>query len=197
MVTSSPRSKRLSPPSRVVREDHDRTRWPPWHAGIRRFTHEYDRFAEERDVTNTPERSTSRIVVGVDGSASSVAALHWAARQAELTGSQLELITAWEWPTTYGAPIAFAADYVPADAASQVLEVATEMVREDHPAVAIQTRAVEGHPAPVLVAASEGADLLVVGCRGHGEFVGMVLGSVSEHCVASAHCPVLVLRGKG
>jgi nucleotide-binding universal stress UspA family protein len=46
----------------------------------------------------------------------------------------------------------------------------------------------------VLVAASKGADLLVVGSRGHGEFAGMMIGSVSEHCATNAHCPVLVLR---
>jgi nucleotide-binding universal stress UspA family protein len=53
---------------------------------------------------------------------------------------------------------------------------------------------VSGHPAPILVEASKGADLLVVGSRGHGEFVGMLLGSVSEHCAMNAHCPVLVHR---
>jgi nucleotide-binding universal stress UspA family protein len=53
---------------------------------------------------------------------------------------------------------------------------------------------VEGHPAPILVAASRGADLLVIGSRGHGEFVGMLLGSVGEHCSAASHCPVLIMR---
>ena len=53
------------------------------------------------------------------------------------------------------------------------------------------------HPAPVLVEASKGADLLVVGSRGHGEFVGMLIGSVSEYCVTNAHCPVLVHRDPG
>ena len=51
-----------------------------------------------------------------------------------------------------------------------------------------------GHPAPILVEASKGADLLVVGSRGHGEFVGMLIGSVSEYCATNAHCPVLVHR---
>ena len=63
-----------------------------------------------------------------------------------------------------------------------------------HADVPVQTTVIEGHPAPVLVAASKGADLLVVGSRGHGEFAGMLIGSVSEHCAANAHCPVLVLR---
>jgi len=53
---------------------------------------------------------------------------------------------------------------------------------------------VQGHPAPVLVEASKGADLLVIGCRGHGEFAGMLIGSVSEFCATNAHCPVLVHR---
>jgi nucleotide-binding universal stress UspA family protein len=52
----------------------------------------------------------------------------------------------------------------------------------------------EGHPAPLLVEASRGAALLVVGSRGHGEFAGMLLGSVSEHCVSNAHSPVVVVR---
>lgn len=69
-------------------------------------------------------------------------------------------------------------------------------LRAKHPGVKIESRVVEGHPAPVLVEASKGADLLVVGSRGHGEFAGMLLGSVSEHCVSNAPCPVLVLRGE-
>ena len=58
-----------------------------------------------------------------------------------------------------------------------------------HPDVEIDMNVVEGHAAPALVDASRGADLLVVGSRGHGEFVGVLLGSVSEPCVTNAHCP--------
>jgi nucleotide-binding universal stress UspA family protein len=137
---------------------------------------------------------TDRIVVGVDGSASSLAALDWAARQAEFTGSSLELVMAWEWPTTYGAPFAFATDWNPAADAGKVLDDAVATVRAAHPSVDIHSTVVEGHPALALVRASKGAQLLVVGCRGHGEFAGMLLGSVSEHCVTNSHCPVLVLR---
>ena len=52
----------------------------------------------------------------------------------------------------------------------------------------------EGHPAGVLLAQVEGADMLVVGSRGHGGFTGMLLGSVSQHVVAHAPCPVVVVR---
>ena len=52
-------------------------------------------------------------------------------------------------------------------------------------------------PAAVLEALSETADLVVVGSHGHGEFAGMLLGSVSEHCITRCHCPVVVTRGTG
>jgi nucleotide-binding universal stress UspA family protein len=135
-----------------------------------------------------------RIVVGVDGSPSSLAALEWAARQAEFTGSSLELIMTWEWPTSYGAPFVFQTDWNPAADATKVLDEIVAKARTAHPGLEFRTTVVEAHPAPALVAASKGAQLLVVGCRGHGEFAGMLLGSVSEHCVTNAHCPVLVLR---
>jgi nucleotide-binding universal stress UspA family protein len=130
----------------------------------------------------------------VDGSPSSLAALDWAARQGELTGSSLELVMAWEWPTVYGAPFAFPTDWDPAADAARVLDEAVTTVRCNHPDVDIRQTVVEGHPAPALTSASGGAQLLVIGCRGHGEFAGMLLGSVSEHCVTNAQCPVLVLR---
>lgn len=147
-------------------------------------------------MTSTHTEPIKRIVVGVDGSPSSTAALDWAAHQAELTGSTLELVAAWEWPMTYGAPIALPPDYDPAADARRVLDDAARTVHDLHPGIDLRTVALEGHPAPILVEASRGARLLVVGCRGHGEFLGMVLGSVSEHCVTNADCPVLVLRGK-
>jgi nucleotide-binding universal stress UspA family protein len=140
-------------------------------------------------------RPTShRIVVGVDGSQSSVGALAWAARQAECVGARLEVIATWEWPTHYGGPVPYPENWDPSADAQKVLTEAVEPVRKEHPDLDISATAVEGHAAPVLVEASEGADLLVVGSRGHGQFVGMLLGSVSEHCVTNAHCSVLVFR---
>jgi nucleotide-binding universal stress UspA family protein len=145
-------------------------------------------------MNDTQTEPTHRIVVGIDGSPSSVAALRWAARQAELTGSSIEAITTWEWPTSYGAPLPIPSDYDPREDARAMLESVLEKVLGEQPGTARKGTIVEGRAALALVEASEGADLLVVGSRGHGEFAGMLLGSVSEHCVTNAHCPVLVLR---
>jgi nucleotide-binding universal stress UspA family protein len=100
----------------------------------------------------------------------------------------------WEWPTNYGWAPPLPADYTPGTDARRVLDEAVEKVRSTHPDVDVRATVIEGHPAPALIEASWGADLLVLGSRGHGEFVGMLLGSVSEHCVTHAHCPVLVVR---
>ena len=61
----------------------------------------------------------------------------------------------------------------------------------------VLARVVEGSPARSLLDISKGADLLVLGSRGHGPFVGMLLGSVSEYCAAHATCPVVVVRHQG
>ena len=137
-----------------------------------------------------------RIVVGIDGSDASLDALAWAARQAELTGSTLLVATSWEWPSSLGWAVPIPDNFNPASDAASGLETAVAGVRAEHPAVTIETLVAEGHPAPVLVEASRGADLLVVGSRGRGAFAGMLLGSVSEHCVTRAHCPVVVHRAE-
>jgi nucleotide-binding universal stress UspA family protein len=145
-------------------------------------------------MSHTPTGPT--IVVGVDGSSSSSAALDWAARQAEFTGAHVDVVIAWEWPTVYGSPYAFPTNYDPIADAKRVLDQVIAPAAAAHPKVEFRPSVTEGHPAAVLILASKCADLLVVGSRGYGEFAGMLLGSVSEHCVANAHCPVVVIRGK-
>ena len=106
-----------------------------------------------------------RIVVGIDGSPSSIGALEWAANQAELTGSALEVLTTWEWPYGYGWS-AVPNDDDPAHDVEKCLADALASIREAHPGVSIQEAVLEGHPAPLLIKASHGADLLVVGAAG-------------------------------
>jgi len=142
-----------------------------------------------------------RIVVGVDGSEASLEALRWAFTQAELTKARLEIVTTWEPAPAapYGWAMAVPAgpiDYEPASVAAKVAAEAVGRVLGDtsQATIEIETRILEGHPAPALVDASEGADLHVVGSSGHGAFVGMLLGSVSAHCARHATCPVVIVR---
>ena len=143
------------------------------------------------------DQDARRIVVGVDGSPSSMTALRWAILQAELTGCDVEAVIAWRLPSRYGfAPVTDRATDFEGDA-RKVLADALNEASSVEPDVVIRSSVVEGHPAEVLVRAARGADMLVVGSRGHGGFTGAVLGSVSQYCVHHAPCPVLVIRGTG
>ncbi|HVA42232.1 MAG TPA: universal stress protein [Acidimicrobiales bacterium] len=133
------------------------------------------------------------IVVGIDGSGGSYEALEWAATYAEETGRAVVAICAWEYPASYGFYVG--ADVWDLGATSRVMaEEQVAKVQEQHPAARIDLQVVEGHPGQILVEASEDAALLVVGCRGRGGFIGMLVGSTSTHCVHAAACPVLVYR---
>lgn len=133
------------------------------------------------------------VVVGVDGSPTSARALRWAVDQARLTGAEVVAVMSWLPPTVYawgpGLPdVDWAAD------SRAALEQTIAESLEPGDAERVQRRVVQGHPAHTLIEAARGADLLVVGCRGHGGFTGMLLGSVSQQVVAHAPCPVVVVH---
>jgi nucleotide-binding universal stress UspA family protein len=133
-----------------------------------------------------------RIVVGVDGSPASLCALQWAVGQASLTGAVVEAVTAWQYPAAYGGyPLDTATDW--RANAHAIQETAVKEALGDE-ATRLVRRVAEGHSVRVLLDAADGAELLVVGSRGHGGFTGMLLGSVSEHVVAHAPCAVVVIR---
>lgn len=142
-------------------------------------------------AASQPDQPT--IVVGIDGSEPSRQALRWAARQAKLTGAKLHVVICWELPSlAYMSPLPAGLDFE-GDTRTVLQATLEEELGAD--AAQVETSIAEGHPAPVLVEQSKYADLLVVGSRGHGAFTGMLLGSVSEHCVTHAQCPVVVVRG--
>lgn len=139
--------------------------------------------------------STGRIVVGVDGSESSKEALRWAKTQADLTGAELVAVTAWSYPV---ASYPTLAGYVPM---GDVLDLEKEsrtaletVVEESLGDVPVTLEVVEGHPANALLDVARDATLVVVGSRGHGGFVGSVIGSISQYVVTHARCPVVVVR---
>ena len=140
------------------------------------------------------------IVVGVDGSDISRKALDWAYEEAAHHGASLTVVTTWHPPALpmtppYGnlAPEDYG-DQPRREALELLDRFTSELVPKD-PVVDIRTSVEEGkNPSKVLIERSSDADLLVVGSRGHGGFAGMLLGSVSQHLVAHADCPVVVVR---
>ncbi len=100
----------------------------------------------------------------------------------------------WSVPNVAALPYAFGdIDYE--SGARQVLNETIDKAYPEGKPENVSARLIHGHPRPALIDASEGADMLVVGRRGHGGFVGLLLGSVSSACVAHARCPVLVVHG--
>lgn len=134
--------------------------------------------------------STSRFVVGVDGSDQSIAALRHARRMASALGAEVEVIIAWEWP--YLADPQMIVGYAPEEDARLVAEGVVREVYGEAGHVPIFV--VEGPPAKVLIDAGQGAAMIVVGSRGHGGFAGLLLGSVSAAVAEHAQCPVLVVH---
>lgn len=150
-------------------------------------------------MSATKTEKAPRIVVGVDGSASSLAALRWAVHQAELTGGTVDAVVAWRMPPTmtgFGfAPVAVAEGSEMEQTAKRVLDQVVSKVASPEGGPPVRRLVVQGFPASVLLGASAGADLLVLGNRGHGGFSGALLGSVGQHCVRHARCPVVIIRG--
>ena len=140
--------------------------------------------------------SDERIVVGIDGSATSINALRWAAGYASLTAKAIEVIVVWDWYRSPGWYTPILAGLDPQGDATHLLEEALMDIESGWPDLPMKSRVVEGNPSPILTEASKGASMLVVGSRGHGEFTGMLLGSVSEYCATHAHCPVLIFRDR-
>lgn len=133
-----------------------------------------------------------RIVVGVDGSPDSIAALKAGAWAAAARGGSLTAVLAWAAPLLYGgAP--FELPEMRAEAEERLKKAVDEGLGE-HPLVPVASIVTPETPAAALVGASDGADLLVVGSRGHGGFGGLLIGSISMACTMHAHCPVLVVH---
>lgn len=150
-----------------------------------------------QEAQNPADVRNTDIVVGVDGSPSSKAALRWALEQARMTGGRVQAVAAWEVPAVYGWAPVYPYEDLAVTAGKALGEAVHEAVGDGEPAVQVLQSVLGGHPAQVLIDVSAHAGLLVVGSRGHGAFAGTLLGSVSQHCSQHARCPVVVVRGKG
>lgn len=137
---------------------------------------------------------SDRILVGVDGSPSSIEALRYAARIATAFDAPLEAVTMWVYPEyseyTMGVEWATERD------ATEILDQAVRTAFGASPPLGLTTTVVSGPVAGTLIDLSRTAALLVLGSRGLGGFAGLLLGSVGAACTAHAHCPVLIVRGE-
>jgi nucleotide-binding universal stress UspA family protein len=137
------------------------------------------------------------IVVGVDGSGNSLDALRWAAEEARVRNLLLRVVAIFNAPIMSTGYEVVAPD--PSDlaaASNTMLDAAVDSIREEGglDGVHVATEVVEGHAGERLIELSQDADMVVVGARVHGGFLGMVLGSVTGHVVNHAACPVVVVR---
>ncbi|MBT2507429.1 universal stress protein [Streptomyces sp. ISL-98] len=135
---------------------------------------------------------TRPLIAGLDGSAESLAAARWAAREALLRGSRLDLVHAEEYPTTATVPMA--GPDVQRRWADTLLHETADDLRNRHPELEITTRRVEGRPFEVLSAEAAAAEMLVLGSRGLGSIVGFLVGSVGMATISATEQPVVLVR---
>lgn len=135
---------------------------------------------------------TYRIVVGVDGSEHSNAALRWALAEAEAhPDSMVTAVLSWQVPFL-SFPGAFDREELEKAYKAFLIETVSAIVPK--PVVPLETLVAQGDPTESMVEASKGADLLVLGIRGRAPFAGLLLGSVSQGAAVAAHCPVVLVK---
>lgn len=143
--------------------------------------------------TDRRDQDLGRIVVGVDGSPNSDAALEWAIEEALTSGAELVLVHGWVYPyTAVRTGRTEPRDEMRLDA-MRTLETSAQHVQELAPAVRCHSIISEEAPAKALIDAAAGADLVVVGTRGHGGFAALLLGSVSRTVLQHSPRPVVVV----
>jgi nucleotide-binding universal stress UspA family protein len=150
------------------------------------------------DPTNTDEnRRRGPIVVGIDGSPASVEALKWALAEAKARNVWVSVVHTWQIPVTYATQMWVVPDIDQLQHAADSVVTATVAKATEGEDLnrlpAIHRTVKEGLPAAVLLSQSDEAELVVVGSRGHGGFVGLLLGSVATHVVNHAKCPAVVV----
>lgn len=140
--------------------------------------------------------TTREILVGIDGSDTSIAALRWAAAEAVQRGAGLHVVFAYDpqWPPTQPQQYAELAA-IAHEQAEQVVTQAVGQLAASHPGLTVRHGVVAGLPAQALIEGSREAELTVVGSRGLGGFTSLLLGSVSDQVAAHAPGPVVVVRG--
>jgi nucleotide-binding universal stress UspA family protein len=138
--------------------------------------------------------SSNEVIVGIDGSPTSIDALRWALDHARRSGEKVVAVHTWEPPFVgdlTGATV-MPDPRILREGAQAVLDRAIAAA-EPPAGVDVRGEVIEGAAAMRLIERAADADLLVVGARGHGGFIGLLVGSVATQCVNHSHVPVVVV----
>lgn len=145
--------------------------------------------------TSSPMTTGGRIVVGVDGSKSSLRALAMAFDEAVLRGGSLDVVNAWQAQSASDPTLSSESSWSAYEAQFQSsVEAALAARRAAHPEVKVDYEVVRAEPVQALVDRSEGAAVVVVGSRGTGGFQGLHVGSTALRLVGRSKSPILVCR---
>ena len=134
---------------------------------------------------------TYKVIVGVDGSPHSDAALRWALAHAERQQGEVIAIFAWQVPFS-SFPGLY--DREALEKASKEFLIDRVSAVAPSPRVPLMPLVAEGEAAEALITAAKDAAILVLGTRGRSRFSGLLLGSVSQLCAAAAPCPVVLVK---
>jgi nucleotide-binding universal stress UspA family protein len=137
------------------------------------------------------------IVVGVDGSTHSREALRWAIEEAAIRGARVRAVLTWSMPYAFvglEAAVAIPAESFERNAREQLAAIVAETVPDAAQRAQVEQVLHAGNPVPELLDEARGAALLVVGARGAGGFLGLLLGSTADQLTKHATCPVVVVR---
>ena len=146
-----------------------------------------------RGIEPGPETRYGHVVVGVDFSPCSLLALEFAFDQAAGRGENLHVIRAWTPPGPRGGPPGADPEELTVTEKAAVDDLLTRW-RAKYPTVGVTSEVIVDHPGRCLVEASRNAQLVVVGSRGRGGLLGLLLGSVSQRLLHHSHCPVAIVR---
>ncbi|MEN9745850.1 MAG: hypothetical protein RL729_322 [Actinomycetota bacterium] len=139
--------------------------------------------------------ASGKIVVGVDGSEGSQKALHWAIDEAKIRGSAIEIVHTWNFtpPLDPVGGFVLIPDKDFQESAQLLVDNVLKSVSEMTSSIAISTHVERGSASQVLLDHAKTAELLVVGRRGHGGFIELIIGSTAAQVSHHAQCPVVIV----
>lgn len=149
-------------------------------------------------MAKTVSGAAGRIVVGIDGSEPSAAALRWAAEEARRRAVGLHVVACWSYPVMPFAPyqLPISGEQFEADARVAAAAEIEKQLGADQGGVDVALEVLEGPASLRLLELDDNAEMIVVGSRGRGGFTGLLLGSVSQHVAEHARCPVVIVPSR-